>query len=121
MMYEQFSTIRNFWFPECKILKNFLIHSFVIVLILLGLAVVAHFFARVTKLFLHPEDPVYQPVLSFLVLKPDIDLENVPEIYKLLMSSSTQFHHEERLWCLRLITHSLIEPYDYNVLQKRFV
>ncbi|VDN25227.1 unnamed protein product [Gongylonema pulchrum] len=83
-------------------------------------ALVAHFFARVTKLLLHPEDPVYQPVVSFLLLKPDVDLENVPEMYKLLMSCSTQFHDTERHWCLRLITDSLIEPNDYNILQKRY-
>ncbi|VDN01097.1 unnamed protein product [Thelazia callipaeda] len=81
---------------------------------------VAHFFARVTKLILHPEDPVYQPVMSFLLLKPSVDIGNVPEIYKLLLSSSTQYHNEERHWCLRLILDSLIEPNDYNILQKRY-
>uniref|UniRef100_A0AAF5PRM4 Nucleolar pre-ribosomal-associated protein 1 C-terminal domain-containing protein n=2 Tax=Wuchereria bancrofti TaxID=6293 RepID=A0AAF5PRM4_WUCBA len=83
--------------------------------------VVAHFFARVTKLILHPEDPVYQPVLSFLLLKPNIDVQNVPEIYKLLLSSSTEHYNKERHWCLRLILDSLIEPNDYNILQKRFL
>lgn len=73
------------------------------------------------KLILHPEDPVYQPVLSFLLLKPNIDVQNVPEIYKLLLSSSTQYYNKERHWCLRLILDSLIEPNDYNILQKRFV
>ncbi|KAK6100286.1 hypothetical protein QQG55_0025 [Brugia pahangi] len=82
--------------------------------------VVAHFFARVTKLILHPEDPVYQPVLSFLLLKPNIDVQNVPEIYKLLLSSSIEHYNKERHWCLRLILDSLIEPNDYNILQKRF-
>ncbi|VDK70646.1 unnamed protein product [Litomosoides sigmodontis] len=82
--------------------------------------VVAHFFARVTKLILHPEDPVYQPVLSFLLLKPYVDVQNVPEIYKLLLSSSAQYYVTERHWCLRLILDSLIEPSDYNILQKRY-
>ncbi|KAM3724667.1 Nucleolar pre-ribosomal-associated protein [Dirofilaria immitis] len=82
--------------------------------------VVAHFFARVTKLILHPEDPVYQPIMAFLLLKPSIDTQNVPEIYKLLLSSSTQHYNKERHWCLRLISDSLIEPNDYNILQKRF-
>uniref|UniRef100_A0A915PS98 Nucleolar pre-ribosomal-associated protein 1 C-terminal domain-containing protein n=1 Tax=Setaria digitata TaxID=48799 RepID=A0A915PS98_9BILA len=82
--------------------------------------VVAHFFARVTKLILHPEDPVYQPLLSFFLLKPNIDIQNVPEIYKMLLSSSTQNYMKERHWCLRLILDSLIEPNDYNILQKRY-
>ncbi|VDM63833.1 unnamed protein product [Angiostrongylus costaricensis] len=80
---------------------------------------VSHFFSRVSKLFLHPESPLFSPVLSFLSLKPVIDLNNVPELYKLLLSSSTDHHHQEREWILSLISESLIEPMDYNLLQNR--
>ncbi|VDK18660.1 unnamed protein product [Anisakis simplex] len=59
--------------------------------------------------------------MSFLVLKPTVDIENVPEFYKLFLSSTVQYHHKERQWILTLIADSLIEPYDYNVLQKRYV
>lgn len=48
-------------------------------------------------------------------------MEDVPEFYKLLLSSSTDQHQEERRWILRLIADSLIEPYDYNIMQKRLV
>uniref|UniRef100_A0A183GDJ7 NopRA1 domain-containing protein n=1 Tax=Heligmosomoides polygyrus TaxID=6339 RepID=A0A183GDJ7_HELPZ len=82
---------------------------------------VSHFFARVSKLILHPESPVYTAVLSFLVLKPIIDLNNVPELYKMLLSSSTEHHNEEREWILKLVYEGLIEPMDYNVLQNRSV
>lgn len=81
---------------------------------------VSHFFARVSKLILHPESPVYTAVLSFLVLKPIIDLNNVPELYKMLLSSSTEHHNEEREWILKLVYEGLIEPMDYNVLQNRY-
>lgn len=81
---------------------------------------VSHFFARTCKLLLHPDDPVYSPILSFLVLKPTIDMDNIPELFKLLMSSSTEHHREERHWILKLISESMIEPNDYNVLQKRY-
>ncbi|KAK6023582.1 hypothetical protein OSTOST_10630 [Ostertagia ostertagi] len=80
---------------------------------------VSHFFARVSKLIIHPESPVYTAVLSFLILKPVIDLNNVPEIYKMLLSSSTDYHKQEREWMLTLILEGLIEPLDYNVLQNR--
>ena len=86
----------------------------------IDVAAVSHFFARICKLFLHPEDPVFSPILSFLVLKPTIDLDSVPEFYKLLMSSSTEHHNKERHWMLKLIAESMIEPNDYNVLQKRW-
>ncbi|KAK6058980.1 hypothetical protein COOONC_03430 [Cooperia oncophora] len=82
-------------------------------------SVVSHFFARVSKLILHPESPVYTAVLSFFILKPVIDLSNVPEIYKMLLSSSTDYHKQEREWMLTLILEGLIEPKDYNVLQNR--
>uniref|UniRef100_A0A158P9P7 NopRA1 domain-containing protein n=1 Tax=Angiostrongylus cantonensis TaxID=6313 RepID=A0A158P9P7_ANGCA len=80
---------------------------------------VSHFFSRVSKLFLHPESPLFSPVLSFFSLKPVIDLNNVPELYKLLLSSSTDHHHQEREWILTLISEGLIEPMDYNLLQNR--
>uniref|UniRef100_A0A915AEM2 Nucleolar pre-ribosomal-associated protein 1 C-terminal domain-containing protein n=1 Tax=Parascaris univalens TaxID=6257 RepID=A0A915AEM2_PARUN len=82
--------------------------------------VVSHFFARTTKLLLNAADPVYAPILSFLLLKPTIDTENVPEFYKLFLSSSTEHSHDERHWILTLIADSLIEPNDYNILQKRY-
>ncbi|KJH45985.1 hypothetical protein DICVIV_07943, partial [Dictyocaulus viviparus] len=81
--------------------------------------VVSHFFSRVSKLFLHPESPLFTAVLSFLSLKPIIDLNNVPELYKLLLSSSANHYKEEREWILTLISEGLIEPMDYNVLQNR--
>ncbi|KAK6017579.1 hypothetical protein OSTOST_16895 [Ostertagia ostertagi] len=43
----------------------------------------------------------------------------VPEIYKMLLSSSTDYHKQEREWMLTLILEGLIEPLDYNVLQNR--
>uniref|UniRef100_A0A914RZM0 Nucleolar pre-ribosomal-associated protein 1 C-terminal domain-containing protein n=1 Tax=Parascaris equorum TaxID=6256 RepID=A0A914RZM0_PAREQ len=71
-------------------------------------------------LLLNAADPVYAPILSFLLLKPTIDTENVPEFYKLFLSSSTEHSHDERHWILTLIADSLIEPNDYNILQKRY-
>ncbi|KHJ95881.1 hypothetical protein OESDEN_04161 [Oesophagostomum dentatum] len=43
----------------------------------------------------------------------------VPELYKLLLSSSADHHNQEREWILTLISEGLIEPMDYNVLQNR--
>ncbi|KAK0410992.1 hypothetical protein QR680_005420 [Steinernema hermaphroditum] len=82
--------------------------------------IISHFFARVSKLLLNPDDPVYGPIMAFLTMKPTIDLENVPEMYKLLLSSSTLHNRRERQWILKLIAASLIEPHDYHVLEKRY-
>ncbi|CAJ0590168.1 unnamed protein product [Cylicocyclus nassatus] len=80
---------------------------------------ISHFFARVSKLILHPESPAFTAVLSFLSLKPVIDLNNVPELYKLLLSTSTEHYKQEREWILTLISEGLLEPMDYNILQNR--
>uniref|UniRef100_A0A914XGN3 Nucleolar pre-ribosomal-associated protein 1 C-terminal domain-containing protein n=1 Tax=Plectus sambesii TaxID=2011161 RepID=A0A914XGN3_9BILA len=73
-----------------------------------------------SKLLLHPEDPVYPSLMAFLVLKPTLDLGNVPEMYKLLLSSSTEHFERERHWLLQLLADGLREPNDYNVIEKRF-
>ncbi|KAK6753664.1 hypothetical protein RB195_012943 [Necator americanus] len=80
---------------------------------------ISHFFARVSKLILHPESPVFSAVLSFLSLKPVVDFNNVPELYKLLLSSSAEHYKQEREWILTLISEGLIEAMDYNILQNR--
>ncbi|CAI5453019.1 unnamed protein product [Caenorhabditis angaria] len=82
-------------------------------------SLISHFFARVSKLILHPEDPVYPQIMAFLCMKPIFDAENVPEFYKLLFSSSPQNHKQEREWILTLISEAVLEPMDYQILQNR--
>ncbi|PIO77852.1 hypothetical protein TELCIR_00032 [Teladorsagia circumcincta] len=57
--------------------------------------------------------------LAYCVLQKFLSLLHVPEIYKMLLSSSTDYHKQEREWMLTLILEGLIEPMDYNVLQNR--
>ncbi|KAH7730847.1 Protein T05H4.10 [Aphelenchoides avenae] len=82
---------------------------------------VSHFFARVSKLMLHPEDPVYAPIMAFLTMTPTINLEAVPEFYKLFYSSSTQFYQNERRWMLKLCAEALLDSYDYSVMSKNYI
>ncbi|KAI1714966.1 nucleolar pre-ribosomal-associated protein 1 domain-containing protein [Ditylenchus destructor] len=58
--------------------------------------VVSHFFARVSKLLMVPEDEVFTPIMAFLALKPSIDLQMVPEFLKLFFSGSTDNFRKER-------------------------
>jgi hypothetical protein len=57
--------------------------------------------------------------MAFLVLKPIVDLNQVPELFKLLLSSSIEHHQRERQWMLQLLSESLLEPFDYHVIDKR--
>lgn len=82
-------------------------------------SIITHFFARVSKLMLNPSSDVYPQIMAFLCMKPIFDIQNVPEFYKLLFSSSPEHHNEEREWVLTLISEAMLEPIDYQVLQNR--
>uniref|UniRef100_A0A914EF27 Nucleolar pre-ribosomal-associated protein 1 C-terminal domain-containing protein n=1 Tax=Acrobeloides nanus TaxID=290746 RepID=A0A914EF27_9BILA len=82
--------------------------------------VVAHFFARVSKLMLHPEDPVFSPIMAFFQLKPTVMFDQVPEFYKLFLSSSTENFRAERHWVLKLMLEALIEPNDFQILETSY-
>ncbi|CAL2045435.1 unnamed protein product [Caenorhabditis brenneri] len=82
-------------------------------------SIISHFFARVSKLMLNPSSFVYPQIMAFLCMKPIFDIQNVPEFYKLLFSSSPDHHNEEREWVLTLISEAMLEPIDYQVLQNR--
>ncbi|EGT47154.1 hypothetical protein CAEBREN_20330 [Caenorhabditis brenneri] len=82
-------------------------------------SIISHFFARVSKLMLNPSSVVYPQIMAFLCMKPIFDIQNVPEFYKLLFSSSPDHHNEEREWVLTLISEAMLEPIDYQVLQNR--
>ncbi|GMR57946.1 hypothetical protein PMAYCL1PPCAC_28141, partial [Pristionchus mayeri] len=81
--------------------------------------VISHFFARVSKLLLSPAHPVYAPICAFLTLKPTIELNQVPELFKLLLSSSTEHFEAEQTWLLNLLSAAMVDAADYRVLQNR--
>ncbi|GMS79196.1 hypothetical protein PENTCL1PPCAC_1371, partial [Pristionchus entomophagus] len=81
--------------------------------------VISHFFARVSKLLLNPAHAVYAPICAFLTLKPAIELNQVPELFKLLLSSSTEHFEAEQTWLLNLLTAALVHEKDYRVMQNR--
>ena len=54
--------------------------------------VVSVFLAEAVLVITQPGTSLYKPIMSFLLIKPTIDLANVPEFYKLFNSSSLQVH-----------------------------
>ncbi|KAF8383924.1 hypothetical protein PRIPAC_73066, partial [Pristionchus pacificus] len=81
--------------------------------------VISHFFARTSKLLLNPAHPVYSPVCAFITLKPAMEMNQVPELFKLLLSSSTENFEAEQTWLLNLLTAAVVDAADYRVLQNR--
>lgn len=83
-------------------------------------SIIAIFLSRSSNLIFKPFDRMYSSIISFLLLKPTIDLKNVPEFYKFFHSSCTEFIHERR-WILQLLLDGLREPKDYRIYEKRYV
>ncbi len=53
-------------------------------------SIIAVFLAETIMVVVEPGTVMYKPVMAFLLLKPTLDLTNVPEFYKLFNSSSLQ-------------------------------
>lgn len=49
-----------------------------------------------------------------------MDLENIPEFYKLFNSGSLREHHAERKWLLELMHEGLRDSRDYRIYEKRY-
>ncbi|XP_067675055.1 nucleolar pre-ribosomal-associated protein 1-like [Haliotis asinina] len=77
------------------------------------------FLARISRLMLHPDEHMYRQMNNFLLLKPSLDTENVPEFYKLFNSADLQYR-KERTWILSLLGDGLREMSDYKTMERRF-
>jgi hypothetical protein len=82
--------------------------------------IITTFLAHAAHLLTTPEDHMFLPVCEFLLLKPNLDLTNAPEFYKLFFSSQIQYK-QERSWILGVIADGLREPVDYEICQRRFM
>jgi hypothetical protein len=67
---------------------------------------------------LHADDPVYATLTSFITLKPQLQLDAVPEFLKLFMSISVEHFNRERIWILTLIADSVRSVHDVGVIEK---
>ncbi|XP_052811297.1 nucleolar pre-ribosomal-associated protein 1-like [Mya arenaria] len=82
-------------------------------------SIITQFLARAVTLMLKPDEHMYMIMNSFLLLKPRLDTQNIPEFFKLFNSSALQ-HREERQWILSLMVDGLRETADYRIFEKRF-
>jgi len=81
--------------------------------------IVSAFFARASLILLSPEDEMYCDVCNFILLKPVMDLENIPEYYRLFNSSNPLKYSKDRLWITELMSDGLVEKWDYIIYEKR--
>ncbi|XP_041352192.1 nucleolar pre-ribosomal-associated protein 1-like [Gigantopelta aegis] len=81
--------------------------------------IISIFLAKAARQQLKIDDHMYRIVNTFLTLKPDMDIANVPEFYKLFRSSVLEFR-EDRSWILSLLVDGLRDTADYRVMERRF-
>ncbi|XP_076444589.1 nucleolar pre-ribosomal-associated protein 1-like [Babylonia areolata] len=79
--------------------------------------VVTVFLAKAADFVMVPESDMYVAIHSFLMLKPALDVSNVPEFYNFFNSPNPK----ERLWILRLLQDGLRETGDHRLFQRRYV
>ncbi|KAK3579962.1 hypothetical protein CHS0354_000838 [Potamilus streckersoni] len=82
--------------------------------------IITQFLARAVKLMISPEDHMYSLINSFLLLKPSLDVLNVPEFYKLFNSFNLEYKLE-RNWMLSLLVDGMRETSDYRIFEKRYI
>lgn len=75
----------------------------------------AAFLSRAVQLTAMPWNPAYSSINRYLLLKPRLDLRDVPEFYKLFQSSNPA----ERLWILNLMADGIREAADYRMCERR--
>jgi len=82
--------------------------------------VVSLFLAQLIPIIIEPGSPLFKQIVSFLLIKPALDLTNVPEFYTFFNSSSLE-HKIETKWILSILRYGLKTGLDYRLYEKRFI
>lgn len=82
--------------------------------------VISVFLAESVSIIIEPGEVLYKPLVSFFLLKPVLDLTNVPEFYKFFNSSSLDFR-EERKWIMNILVWGIRSSLEYRLYEKRFL
>jgi len=82
--------------------------------------VITVFLSEAVMIVKEPGTALYKPIISFLLLKPALDLTNVPEYYKLFNSSAINYKIE-RKWMLSILALSCRTSLDFRLFEKRFI
>uniref|UniRef100_A0A915KB56 Nucleolar pre-ribosomal-associated protein 1 C-terminal domain-containing protein n=1 Tax=Romanomermis culicivorax TaxID=13658 RepID=A0A915KB56_ROMCU len=84
------------------------------------------FLAKAVTVLLEPGHPMFQTINAFILLKPTIALDDVPEFYKFFHSTSSTVSSKnefltERHWILEFLAQSLRTKRDYYIFKRRFI
>ncbi|KAK7487718.1 hypothetical protein BaRGS_00020985, partial [Batillaria attramentaria] len=79
--------------------------------------IITVFLAHAISVISDPGHAMYLPIASFLLLKPALDVKNVPELYHFFNSPKPQ----ERGWLFQLLQEGMRETSDHRIFERRFV
>ncbi|XP_014204938.1 nucleolar pre-ribosomal-associated protein 1 [Copidosoma floridanum] len=78
---------------------------------------IATFLARATNMMTQPLNPLYSPLHAFLMAKPALDLDIIPEFLPLFHSSEVE-HLAHRHWILEIIRDGFKDHEDMDIALK---
>lgn len=78
---------------------------------------VSVFLARASLIMTQPVHPLYSPIQSFLIAKPILDLNTIPEFLKLFHSSEVN-HRINRNWILEVVRDGFMTQDDVEIAMK---
>ncbi|XP_015600464.1 nucleolar pre-ribosomal-associated protein 1 [Cephus cinctus] len=83
-------------------------------------SLVTTFLARTSLVTTQPLNPLYSPLQSFLMAKPALDINTIPEFLQLFHSSEIE-HEAHRHWILRVIRDGIKTEADMEMALKCFL
>ncbi|KAA6426422.1 MAG: hypothetical protein FRX49_03533 [Trebouxia sp. A1-2] len=82
--------------------------------------VIAAFAAEAVFVLMSPGCAVYPPLNKLLLKRSELNIQEVPLMYQLLVSGNQQ-HSEEQVWIVQLLAAGLRGPLDAQLYRRRFV
>jgi len=84
-------------------------------------SIMTNFLGKSFWILITPKHKLFSAISSFVLLKPSLDVRDVPEFYKCFHSCSVENFQSERIWILQMIKDGLREWFDFKILQRRYV
>lgn len=75
--------------------------------------------AHALRALFHPSHFTYPLIARFLLQRPELDTGDVPLLYGMLYSSSSEGWKKERAWIVRMLADGMVGRGDWGVLRRR--
>ncbi|XP_077864987.1 nucleolar pre-ribosomal-associated protein 1-like, partial [Saccoglossus kowalevskii] len=80
--------------------------------------IITTFIGKVLQILFVPEDTMYPMVQRFLLMKPELNLQTVPQFQRLFASSDFEFKRQHE-WILKICQDGLRDQLDFYICNKK--